>query len=135
MNRTLLIVLLGTLGLIALGAAVYARVYLPSKKTAPLTVTPTATGPTTKVATPSSVLLVVSTPIEKSVVKTPLVKVSGQSLPNATITVNEVETKADASGNFSTNLKMDEGENPINVMAFDDEGNSNAMDLTVTYEP
>ena len=49
--------------------------------------------------------------------------------------VNESETKADSSGNFSATLTLDEGENYILVVANDSSGNYAEKEFTITYTP
>lgn len=61
-------------------------------------------------------------------------KVSGKTKANAEVFVNEKELKADANGNFSTNLVLDEGENFIVVSVNDEDGNTAEENLTVNYE-
>lgn len=74
-------------------------------------------------------------PTNGSTVATSKVLVSGETVPNADVSVNDLETKADTKGNFSVNLSLTEGENPIIVSAFDTDGNNSEQELTVTYAP
>lgn len=86
-------------------------------------------------STPANqIKLVVLTPTDKAVVASANTKVAGQTVPNADVSVNEVDTKADASGNFSATLSLNEGDNPIIVDAFDADGNTSEQELTVTYQ-
>ncbi len=77
--------------------------------------------------------LTIDTPANNSTVTSPTVKVSGKTVPNADVSVNDTELKADGSGNFSTTVTLDEGENIIGIVANDANGNSSEQDLTVTY--
>lgn len=61
--------------------------------------------------------------------------IKGKTAPMVDVFVNEVETKADAQGNFSAKLVLDEGENIIVIFANDAEGNSVESELSITYEP
>jgi len=83
----------------------------------------------------TEVPLVVLTPKDKAVVKTSFVKVTGQTVPNADVAINELNLKADAKGNFSANLTLYEGDNPIIISAFDADGNTSEQEITVVYEP
>ena len=65
---------------------------------------------------------------------TPSVTVTGKSFPYAEVFINDTEIKADASGNFTAPVTLDEGENIISVMANDENGNSAEQEITVTYE-
>jgi len=104
------------------------------KNTMPTTTGTTgATAPT--VAPIPKVTLNITSPVDKSVVSTPTIKVSGTTIPNAEVAINELDIKSDATGAFSANLTLDEGDNPITIDAFDADGNTNSVDLTVTYEP
>lgn len=91
--------------------------------------------PQPPVKTPvNQIKLVVLTPVDKAVVTLPTLKVTGQTVPNADVAINEIDTKSDASGNFSANVSLNEGDNPIIVDAFDADGNTSEQELTVTYQ-
>lgn len=62
------------------------------------------------------------------------VTVSGKTTANASVSVNDSDIKADAQGNFSTKVNLDEGENIINVSSSDDSGNYAEKELTVTVK-
>lgn len=80
-----------------------------------------------------SLALSVTTPSDGATLTTARVTVRGRTAPGADVFVNELETRADAGGNFSVTLTLDEGENPIVVMANDESGNVAQKDLTVFY--
>lgn len=103
---------------------------------------PAPTVPKPSPATPSAqpqlinqIKLTLTTPVDKATVTTSNLVVSGQTVPNADVSVNETDLKADAQGNFRTTVKLDEGDNPVIVDAFDTVGNSAEQEVTVTYEP
>lgn len=73
-------------------------------------------------------------PGDKVVSTKPTIVVAGQTVPNADVSVNEVDLKADAAGNFSTTIRLDEGDNPIIVNAFDANGNMAEQEISVTYQ-
>ncbi|MBI3887886.1 hypothetical protein HY310_02355 [Candidatus Microgenomates bacterium] len=95
---------------------------------------PTNSVPPTEPAVENQIKLVIQSPIDKSVVTTPSVKVTGQTVPNADVSINEIDTKANAAGNFSATVSLSEGENPIIIDAFDAEGNTSESVLSVTYQ-
>lgn len=81
----------------------------------------------------SGVQLTVDGLVDGSSVTSPTVNVSGKAAAKAEVSVNDIDLVADAVGNFSTNITLDEGENLIVVIANDQDGNSAEKDLTVTY--
>lgn len=83
----------------------------------------------------AGLILNITSPTNNSTVSTSSVKLQGQTTAGAEIFVNDLETKADSQGNFSLNLKLEEGENEFAIIATDDEGNSAETTLTVTYAP
>lgn len=78
--------------------------------------------------------LTVTQPSTNQTVTTGSVVVSGKSTPNADISVNEKDIKADAQGNFSTSVSLDEGENVITVVAVNEFGKTAERDINVTYQ-
>jgi len=96
-------------------------------------VTPTVTpGEATRV---SGITLSLSAPSNNSTVSNASITVRGKTVAGAEIFVNDEETKADASGNFSLSIPLDEGENYLLVVANDAAGNYAEKELTVTYSP
>jgi hypothetical protein len=61
----------------------------------------------------------------------PSIKVSGKTKANAEVYVNDIQTKADGSGNFSVNYNLDEGENLLTIVANDQAGNYVEKEITV----
>lgn len=82
-----------------------------------------------------SLPLILLSPQNQSLSKTNSLKVSGKTKPKATVVVNEKEITADKEGNFSLNITLDEGENLISILAYDEDGNYAEEELTVNYEP
>lgn len=78
--------------------------------------------------------MTIISPASGSTVQNPAITVKGKTLPNAEVFVNEKEGRADASGNFSIGITLDEGENYLIVMANDDQGNVAEKELTITYD-
>ncbi len=61
------------------------------------------------------------------------VVVSGKTDPDAKVTVNDFWAIVDSSGNYSYDLHLNNGDNPIKVIATDPAGNKTENDLKVTY--
>src|SRR3990167_6565182 len=66
------------------------------------------------------ITIVVSLPVDKSIVNTPSVLVKGTTAPNAEVFINEKDLKSDTQGSFSTTILLEEGDNYILVAANDD---------------
>lgn len=97
-------------------------------------IAPTVTPIVTPKPKMSGLTLAVSTPSNGVLIKTNKTIVMGKTVPNAEVLVNEIEVKADAKGNFSATLTLDEGENTILVFANDADGNYAEKQLTVVSE-
>lgn len=101
-----------------------------------LTITqPTATEEATLEPTLSAqaITLVVTQPIDGSIVTIPTVIVQGKTAPAADVFVDDKQLTADALGNFSQSLTLDEGENTISVSANDANGNYAEKEIIITY--
>ena len=83
----------------------------------------------------NGITLTVTTPSNNATVTSATVTVRGKTVPGAEVFVNDKDTKADANGNFSVLLTLDEGDNYILVVSNDDLGNYSEKELTVTYTP
>lgn len=81
----------------------------------------------------SEITLTVISPADGATVTNPTLTVRGSTVPGAEVFINDLETVADASGNFSVRLTLDEGENPVVIFANDADGNTAETYLTVTY--
>lgn len=79
------------------------------------------------------IILEIISPINQSIVNTASVTVKGKTAPNADVFINEKELKADGSGNFSSVMTLEEGDNYIIVAANDTEGNYAEKEIVVTY--
>ena len=80
------------------------------------------------------IFLQVDQPENNITVNNPIINISGKTIANAFIFINEQELKADINGNFSTATTLDEGENEIIIVASDDLGNSIEKDIVVNLE-
>jgi Glucodextranase, domain B len=140
----LVIVVAGLAGWVVLRRSYPAPQSIPEEKTAntqeeSATPTPTATQQQKTVVaadekTHQVLTLTISAPANGATVTNPAVAVKGKTSPNAEVFVNEAEGKADASGNFSIGLTLDEGENYLIIMANDAQGNVAEKELTITYD-
>ncbi|MEK7129420.1 MAG: Ig-like domain-containing protein [Patescibacteria group bacterium] len=104
--------------------------------TAPAETTKSGEAPSAGEQVPSTtgtMTLMVTSPANGATVTNASLTVSGKTAPRAEVFVNEKETKADANGNFSVNITLDEGENSIVLIANDADGNVAEKELTVTY--
>jgi type II secretory pathway pseudopilin PulG len=81
----------------------------------------------------SQITLTMSAPANNSTVTSSKVTVKGKTLAKAEVFANEAEGFADANGNFSLSVALDEGVNDIIITAVDTEGNVAETVLTVTY--
>jgi Glucodextranase, domain B len=93
--------------------------------------------PTTSTATSAlgasqgTLPLAVTSPIDSATLSTSTVTVQGRTTPGATVTVNGNSDVADANGNFSIGVSLDNGPNAIDVIATDDSGNLGEVLLMV----
>jgi hypothetical protein len=87
-----------------------------------------------KLVPQNEITLQILSPADKSTVTNPALKVSGLTIPNADVFVNEIETKADSTGKFSATIMLEEDDNYLVVVANDENGNTGEAELTVTYQ-
>lgn len=64
-----------------------------------------------------------------------VVQVKGKTDSDVKVTVNDLWIIVDESNNFSYNLPLKNGENPIKIVATDQAGNKKEIDLKVNYSP
>lgn len=62
-------------------------------------------------------------------------QVKGKTDSDVKVTVNDLWVIVDENNNFSYNLPLKNGENPIKVVAIDQAGNKKEIDLKVIYNP
>jgi hypothetical protein len=103
-----------------------------SKKSDTLS-TPTVS-PVSTIQNISEITLTVTSPLSGSTVSSPKAIVSGKTDAKAEVFANEAEGIADANGNFSLSVALDEGENSIIVTAVDSNGKVAEKEILVTYE-
>lgn len=80
-----------------------------------------------------AIALAVTEPANGATVKTAQITLKGKTAPRADVFVNDTQVAADAQGQFSTPITLEEGENHMLITANDDKGDSNETELVVTY--
>lgn len=133
------LVLISLLVVAVLAVGVFAY-YRSASKTEPVpipVVTPITPSPTpTPVPTfQNQIALTITAPKTGITVSSPTLTVTGKTVPNADVAINDKDVKANTIGNFTTTITLDEGENEIIVVASDDTGNFSEQTLLVTYTP
>lgn len=79
--------------------------------------------------------LKITSPSDGMVILTNNITVTGITSPNAEVSINELDLTANAKGNFSVKITLEEGENPLLVTAIDSEGNYAEQIILVSYLP
>jgi hypothetical protein len=90
-------------------------------------------GSSASLAPQKAFFLEVSSPADGSTVRMAAVEVKGRTLPGAEVYVNEHLVNPDKNGNFSVKIDLYEGENPILVVAGNEQGDAE-KEITVFYE-
>lgn len=93
-----------------------------------------STTPETSDVSSKAISITVSSPQNGATLSSSSVTVTGKTYPNADVFVNDQRIKADANGNFSAKISLDEGQNQIVVTANDAYGNAAERDLNVTVQ-
>lgn len=78
--------------------------------------------------------LTVTSPTHNSTVASSTLTVRGKTKAKAQVAVNDIETVADAAGNFSITLTLDEGENILFIIVNDEIGNVTEQELSVIFD-
>jgi hypothetical protein len=80
--------------------------------------------------------LALNSPLDESVYQESTISVSGTTLPNNFVIIfvgnEETITNSDDSGNFSSQVELEEGANIITVFVIDEDGRSLSATRTVT---
>lgn len=63
------------------------------------------------------------------------IKISGQTEPNVSLTLNDRLIIIDQEGKFSTDFTLSEGENELKIIAIDKAGNQTEKDLKIIFNP
>lgn len=111
----------------------------PINNVTPTVQTPTKPPPPTiteeeQIAKNNTLPLTISSPLDKSEVATPTISVSGTTAPNADVSVNDKDLKANSTGKFTTTITLDDGQNYILIVASNETGASEWQG-TITYTP
>lgn len=142
----LLLIALLLLVILGVGAFAYSKTTTqPSSKTSypssPSTTESTQTQPVPPTTSQSDVnpskntlTLSVISPQDNLTVSTPTILVSGTTVPDADVAVNDKDLKANSLGKFSTTVPLEEGENYILVVASNEIGAAE-WEGVVTYTP
>lgn len=97
--------------------------------------------PSTPAASPvtnvnaNAIPLSISSFKDSDIISAARLTVKGKTAPNADVSINDADTKADATGSFSSFLTLEEGDNAIEIVASDPDGNYSVWNATVTYTP
>jgi bacillopeptidase F len=82
----------------------------------------------------TEITLSITSPQADSTTSSNKTTVKGKTSPKAEVFANEAEGIADANGNFSLTVMLDEGENSIIITAVDADGKVAEKEIFVTYE-
>lgn len=82
----------------------------------------------------AAISVMVTSPQDGASLTSGSITVTGKTSPGADVFVNDQETTADASGNFSAKISLDEGPNTIIVTANDAQGNAAESDINVNVQ-
>lgn len=77
--------------------------------------------------------LTISRPLDESVVYESRITVSGETEPDAVVSINGIITDVDYQGKFSSEVNLDAGPNIIEVVASDLNDNEESVVLAVIY--
>ncbi len=80
------------------------------------------------------IFLQIDEPKNNITVNNPIINITGKTIANGFVFINEQELKADINGKFTTGTTLEEGENYILIVASDDFGNSAEKDILVNLE-
>lgn len=122
------------LGLLAAGVAFY---LFQAAKTVPSTTIKTTSFASPTPTPPPSISLTLDRPKDEEVVSSKVLVVSGKTASNAVVIVvtdslDDVITPS-SSGNFSTTINLDEGQNILDVISIAPNGESVRSTKTITY--
>ncbi len=81
------------------------------------------------------IFLTIIEPQTNTHVTTANINVKGKTLPDAEVFVNDKSLISDKKGGFEVPMVLDAGENEINIMAHDSNGDFKEANLIITYDP
>jgi uncharacterized protein YfaP (DUF2135 family) len=79
-------------------------------------------------------LLSISQPMDAAVLTSTTITVIGKTVAGASVAVNEISGRADAQGNFSVPISLEEGPNALDVSASDGQGRTGETILMVVVD-
>lgn len=126
-NKILKLILLSLIVILLIASFIFISTLKDKKAGKGDTTTPTTETPAAK-----NFFLTISSPANNATQSSKYLTVKGKTAANAEIFVNDKEGKANANGDFSINITLDEGENTIVVISNDASGNYLEKELTVT---
>jgi hypothetical protein len=85
------------------------------------------------IPTVTQIPLTITSPANNSSLTSPTLIIKGITSPKADIFVNDSQVIADAQGNFTVQVTLDEGENFLVITANDAAGNYSEQDVSVVY--
>lgn len=97
-----------------------------------LAVTPQPTVATTPVQSDNQINLIISFPVSGTEINASEVNVTGSTEPGASVSVNDKEVVAGADGSFKTTVSLDEGDNYISIVAYNNLGNVAEREIVIT---
>lgn len=75
--------------------------------------------------------LVIDEPLSGTEVQKDSISIKGRVNPKAHVIVNEADVTLGVNGEFDQQVTLDEGENYISIVAYDDEGNAAERELLI----
>lgn len=93
------------------------------------------TQPTQSVVNPAQITLTITSPSDQAKFTNKTVLVKGQTVKGAEVAINEQNVVADTNGNFSASVNLEEGDNYIDIVATDLNGETAEKELVVFYTP
>ncbi len=123
--------------IIGLSLLIYRQIKRNTQLKTQRTITPTQTAQKKEIVplnTSEGITIDIISPVDKSTVNTPSVLIKGKTAASADVFINEKELKADAQGNFSATVTLEEGENYLIVAANDSKGNYAEKEIIVNYQ-
>ncbi|MFH0773643.1 MAG: hypothetical protein V1922_05025 [bacterium] len=100
-----------------------------SSRGAELSISPTSTQ---AVENDNQINLNITSPVSGTSTDATTITIIGSTQANVSVVINDAEITANKDGSFKTNVALDEGENYISVVAYNDLGNIAEREITIT---
>ncbi|MCL5675705.1 MAG: hypothetical protein M1120_01100 [Patescibacteria group bacterium] len=128
-------IFLGTMVAVSLWLVKSGKMHLTLPQKSVMVKTNSAPAPTLKTAIPE---LLVSQPVNNSVVNNKTITVSGRALDFSLVIISQIggdtPVKADNNGAFKSDISLDEGDNEIAVTALWPDGQTKQQILIIVYQ-